>query len=238
MTSPPAPKRRLWPALTIGLIAVVMIVVVIFSYSPTDANQASEQSPQETATEPQEQQRVDLARRDSDDPLAIGELDAPVSLVMYSDFQCGYCAMWTINTLPTMLEYVEDGQLRIEWRDVAFFGEDSYQAALAGYAAGKQDHYPEFTQALFSSGSAPSPKTLTDEGLEETAKELGLDVEQFNRDRASTEASTQVGENIAEAQAIGASGTPAFLLNGIAISGAQPTEYFTQLIDIELGQNS
>ncbi|HLS03078.1 MAG TPA: hypothetical protein VK054_14070, partial [Beutenbergiaceae bacterium] len=66
MTSPPAPKRRLWPALTIGLIAVVMIVVVIFSYSPTDANQASEQSPQETATEPQEQQRVDLARRDSD----------------------------------------------------------------------------------------------------------------------------------------------------------------------------
>lgn len=245
MTSSPTPRRRLWPALTIGAIAMVMIGVVILTYSPDDATGTQPTGDASNLTESHEAQpsqedpeRIDVARRDANDPLAVGEVDAPVALVVYSDFQCRYCAMWTAETLPTMLEYVDEGQMRIEWRDIAIFGEDSYNAALAAYAAGEQGEHLAFSQALLGSGEAPSSSTITDEGLQTLASDLGLDVDAFNQDRTSQEVATQVQNNIAEAQALGASGTPAFLLNGIPISGAQPTENFTEIIDAELERAS
>lgn len=232
--------RKLWAPASIGLIAAAMIAVVIFgSNSPSESPAAPQvvtpedpvvSSPPEVSPP----QRVNMDRRDEADPLAIGDIDAPVSLVMYSDFQCTYCALWATQSLPTMLEYVDDGQMRIEWRDIAFFGDASYVAALGGVAAGNQDKYLEFNQAVFASGTNPPASMLTEEGLAGVAEEIGLDVERFVADMASDETETLVQYNMNEAQELGVTSTPTFLINGVPIMGAQPVEVFTEAIDSEL----
>lgn len=244
MTRSRSTSRRWWAPATIGVIAAAMIAVVLFSNNePGDSSPTSTQTPAAAETEPAEEAsddgvRVDVERRDPDDPLAVGALDAPVGLVMFSDFQCGFCALWSVQTLPEMLEFVEAGELRIEWRDISLFGEASNRAALAAYAAGEQGEYLAFSRALFASGSAPDATALSDDGLETLAADLDLDVDKFNDDRTGEAAAAGVQANIDEAAQLGAASTPAFLVNGRPIMGAQPTEVFVSAISEELRLNS
>ena len=66
-----------------------------------------------------------LERHDTEDTRAVGDDDAPVTLIMYSDYQCPYCANWNDETLPELMDFVDDGDLRLEMRDIAVFGEAS-----------------------------------------------------------------------------------------------------------------
>src|SRR5690606_12726645 len=67
-----------------------------------------------------------LARRDADDPTALGDPDAPVVLIAYSDYQCPFCAAWVADTQPELVErYVDSGDLRIVWREFPYKGEAS-----------------------------------------------------------------------------------------------------------------
>src|SRR5690625_7924137 len=110
MTRSRSTSRRWWAPATIGIIAAAMIAVVLFSNNdPGDSSPPDAQSPATAETEPAGEAsddgvRVDVERRDPDDPLAIGALDAPVGLVMFSDFQCGFCALGSVETLPELAE--------------------------------------------------------------------------------------------------------------------------------------
>src|SRR5699024_10957449 len=65
-----------------------------------------------------------LARRDEGDPMAMGDVDAPIVLVNYSDWRCPFCAKCARDMEPTLVsDYVETGKLRIEWRDMPIFGD-------------------------------------------------------------------------------------------------------------------
>ncbi len=67
-----------------------------------------------------------LARRDAGDALAQGRADAPVVLIEYADFKCGYCGKFARDTEPALVKkYVDDGTLRIEWRNFPIFGAES-----------------------------------------------------------------------------------------------------------------
>lgn len=248
-------SRRLWAPVAIAVIAAGMIAVVVFGKdspaSPADppAATADAESPGADSVdrapgvvgevvEPDTGARVDVERHDPDDPLSVGPVDAPVTMVMISDFQCGFCALWSVQTLPELLPYVEAEQLRIEWRDIAIFGENSHRAALSAYAAGEQGQYLEFNRALFATGKAPCAEALSDAGLESLAAELGLDLERFNADRTSPETAAKVQENIDEAAQLGAFSTPSFLINGAPVVGAQPTEVFLTAVEAELADGA
>lgn len=71
---------------------------------------------------PDEVNIADIERRDPNDPLAVGPVDAPVVMVVFSDYQCPYCAKWSNDTLTVLENYVDAGDLRVEWRDVNIFG--------------------------------------------------------------------------------------------------------------------
>lgn len=172
-----------------------------------------------------------LARRDQMDPMAVGAVDAPVTMIIYSDFFCQYCARFAEQTWPTLLkDHVQKGELRVEFRDLDIFGDHSQRAALAAYAAGMQHEYLGFHEALFEGGDNPTDEEMSDDGLKATAQRLGLDGDRLLTDMDSDEARNRVKENQDEAASIGAFSTPSFLINGEPMVGAQPTEAFVTAI--------
>ncbi len=173
-----------------------------------------------------------LVRREPGDPMALGEVDAPVVMLAYSEFQCPFCGKFARDTAPTLIEeYVEDGTLRIEWRDFPYLGPQSTTAAQAGRAAAAQDSFWAFHDELYDHQLPPNSGGLDEDYLAGIAAEIGLDVEQFRTDLTSAAAEQAVARDFAQGQAIGVTGTPAFVINGVPVMGAQPTEVFEQAIE-------
>lgn len=181
-----------------------------------------------------EADQIDLShveRRDSEDPLSIGTVDAPVTMVMFSDYQCPFCASWMDETLPVMMDYVDDEQLRIEFRDLNVFGPESERASHAAYAAALQDSYMEYHQALLADGEIRQPAELSEEALLDLAAELGLDTDQFLEDMHSEAVQEQILENQRLGTDLGAYSTPSFIVGGQPMVGAQPTDVFVDAVD-------
>lgn len=173
-----------------------------------------------------------LPRRDADDPRALGRVDAPVVLIDWSDFRCPFCAHWSNTTLTDLQPYVEAGQLRIEFRDLVLFGEESRLAAIASRAAGEQDKFWEFSAALFTAAPASGHPTITETEVIAFARAAGVpDLDRFQDDLGDPDLAAAVDAETAEARSLGISGTPFFLVNTTPISGAQPLETFTQTIE-------
>ena len=173
-----------------------------------------------------------LVRRDADDPMAMGEVDAPVVMLAYSEFQCPFCGKFARDTAPTLIEkYVEDGTLRIEWRDFPYLGAESTTAAQAGRAAGAQDSFWAFHDEMYADQLPPNSGKLDEDYVAGIADELGLDVEQFRADMTSEATQQAIADDFAQGQAIGVTGTPAFVINGVPVIGAQPTAVFEKTIE-------
>lgn len=255
----PAKSRSLLVPAVILLVAIALLVVSIM-VTGGDDDGGSESAPDVTeeagqgGTEgqdgaggqdgdapaevvaPEAPTTLDMARRAEQDPLAVGPVDAPVTLIVYSDYQCPFCASWSADTGPVMLEYAAAGDLRIEFRDIVVFGEESQTAARAAYAAGLQDRYLDFHDALFPGGEKLPARGLTEDAMIATAEELGLDVERFTADLGSPEVAAEVQRNVDEAAVIGAFSTPAFLVAGQPILGAQPTDVFVGAVEQALDE--
>ncbi|QEV18922.1 DsbA family protein [Streptomyces alboniger] len=172
-----------------------------------------------------------LARRNAEDPLAQGRADAPVVMVEYADFKCGFCGKFARDTEPGLVKkYVDEGTLRIEWRNFPIFGADSERAARGAWAAGKQGRFWQFHEAAYADGS--KEKGFGEDRLKELAQEAGVkDVGRFVRDAGSDAAKAAVKKDQEEAYGLGATSTPSFLVNGRPISGAQPDQVFDQAIE-------
>lgn len=167
-----------------------------------------------------------LARRESGDKLAVGRADAPVVLIEYSDFKCGYCGKFARDVEPALVKkYVDDGTLRIEWRNFPIFGAESEAAAKAAWAAGQQDRFTAFHTAAYADGS--KEKGFGEARLLELARQAGVpDLERFARDAAGEQAAAALAKDREEGYAIGVTSTPSFLVNGQPIAGAQPLAVF------------
>ncbi|MCX4824137.1 DsbA family protein [Streptomyces sp. NBC_01142] len=172
-----------------------------------------------------------LARRDAKDPLAVGRADAPVVMVEYADFKCGYCGKFARDTEPELVKkYVDEGTLRIEWRNFPIFGEESESAARAAWAAGRQGRFWQFHAAAYAEGA--KEQGFAEDRLEALARDAGVkDLDRFLRDLDSDGARQAVKKDQDEAYGIGATSTPSFLINGRPIAGAQPMETFTEAVE-------
>ena len=173
-----------------------------------------------------------LARRAPDDPMALGEVDADVLMIEWSDFQCPFCASFALETMPELMEeYIETGVLRFEWRDFPILGEDSLTAAMAGRAAAEQDAFFEMHDEIFERDWERNAGDLSVASLTEVADELGLDTERFEQDMQDPDLEQAVRADLEVGQQLGFTGTPAFVINGRSMIGGQPTDTFRQIID-------
>ena len=235
MSDVPARSKATIPivvAVVAALIAGVMLLAPALAESGeapvADVNRAGSRPP----VDPENDPFAHVVRRDPQDPAALGDVDAPVVMINYSEFQCPFCGKFARDTKPELVEqFVEDGTLRIEWRHFPYLGPESQTAAQAGYAAGAQGKFWEFHDAMYANQQPPNSGRLTEDYLVGVAEGIGLDGERFREDMTSSEAEAAVKEDFQEGQSIGVTGTPAFLVNGQPIMGAQPTEVFVEAIE-------
>lgn len=242
------PSARRW-AVPAAIIAVTALLVagVFWTQQEEEPAPAPAQSTAPTAPvgqrgiieHPDTVAKPDLSAQEGRDPgdlLAEGPADAPVVLVMFTDYQCPYCATWSEETLPVLREYVERGRLRIEFRDVNIYGEDSERAARASLAAAMQGAHAEYHAALFEDGEIRSAEGLSREALIALAGELGLDTEQFTQDLDSQEVRETIAANAQQGVDLGAFSTPSFVIGGEPTVGAQPTAEFTAMVEEALAE--
>lgn len=229
-------KKRAWmvPAVLVAVAVLLVGTVMMSALGGSGSDGAAAPSTPVESAPTQVEGPPDLSeaeRHDPDDLLAAGPVEAPVTLVVFSDYQCPFCARWSEETLPLMMEHVQAGDLRIEWRDVNVFGPASERAARASYAAALQGAFWEYHDALFQDGQKRSEGQLSEEALTALAEELGLDPDQFAEDMDSAQTAEQISTNEQLGLGLGAYSTPTFVLGGEPIVGAQPSQVFQDAFD-------
>jgi protein-disulfide isomerase len=161
-----------------------------------------------------------------------GAADAKVTIVEFSDFQCPFCKRVNPTIDQIMKEY--DGKVKLAFRHNPLpFHKDAMPAAKASMAAKDQGKFWEMHDALFATQT-----DLSEAGIMKAAKEAGLDLKKFEVDFKSTKNDAVIQEDMEFAKSHGASGTPAFFINGVLVKGAQPFPSFKTVIDGVLDPSS
>ncbi|GAB4587364.1 DsbA family protein [Nocardia sp. IFM 10818] len=232
------PLRKIGGGLAV-FAAVVLLVLAISQMAgkkDEDGAQAGKETSQ-SGDSAMFQQLAALARRDAKDPMARGAVNAPVVMIEFSDFQCPYCKQFAQHTEPQLVQkYLDSGQLRIEWRNAAFFGAESELAARAAWAAGQQGKFWEMHDLLFANSPAKkNTGAYTDDSVTEWAGQAGVaDLAKFRADLNSDAAKAALSADVNEAIGIGVNSTPAFLINGRPVLGARPVEQMMAVIEAGL----
>lgn len=130
-------------------------------------------------------------------------------------------------------EYVEQGLVRLEYRDYAFRGPDALRAAEAAACAADQGAYWQYHETLFLNQS--SPEGFSNVRLKQIAETLGLDTAAFNECLDSGEKRAGIEAELAEGQAQGVDSTPTVLVNGVEAEWA-PWESLKPAIEIALAE--
>jgi len=166
-----------------------------------------------------------------DDPF-IGADDAPVVIVEFGDFNCGFCKRFNDNTMQPILEAYGD-KIRFTYRDFPILAESSLTAALAAQCANEQEKFWPFHDLLFANQGDFSRDSLV-----RMAGEVGADTTVFASCLDDQKYMDEVVNDYREAQRIGVRGTPAFFINGRPISGAQGYQVFADIIEQEIEATS
>jgi protein-disulfide isomerase len=157
-----------------------------------------------------------------------GPETAAVTIVEFSDFQCPFCS----RVGPTLKKIKEEygDQVRVVFKHQPLsFHAKAPAAHAAAEAAHRQGKFWEMHDKIFADQKAMSPEKYV-----EYATELGLDLEQFQKDVASAEVKSRIDADTKQAAKLGSTGTPGFFVNGLNLKGAKPFEAFKEVIDKEL----
>lgn len=182
---------------------------------------------------------LSVERRAVNDPLALGKVDAPVVMVMFADYRCPFCAKFSRDTEPQLVErFVSNGTLRLEWRDFPIFGDQSMLAARAGRAAAEQGKFWDFNHAVFAVAPDRGHADLTEDALIGFAEQVGVpDIDKFTAAMRGPTFDAAINADLTQATSLGVPSTPAFIVNGDPILGAQPTEDFERAIEAAAEQS-
>ncbi|HWV37056.1 MAG TPA: thioredoxin domain-containing protein [Vulgatibacter sp.] len=157
-----------------------------------------------------------------------GPAGAKVTIVAFSDFQCPFCSR--VNPTLKQIEDTYGKDVRLVFRHLPLpFHKDAKPAAEAAMAAHEQGKFWEMHDKLFQ-----NQRDLSRATFERYAQEIGLDMNKFRAALDSGKFRAYVENDERYAGTVGATGTPAFFINGKKVSGAQPFDNFKRVIDEEL----
>jgi protein-disulfide isomerase len=163
-----------------------------------------------------------------DDPF-LGPKEAPITIIQFAEYQCPYCGKAGESVDQVMKEY--EGKIKMVYRDFPLsFHDRAIPAAVAANCSGEQGKYFEMHNLLMGNQRALSESDLTAH-----ATSLSLDLDKWNECRKDPKQSAEVNKDFEDGQKVGVTGTPAFFVNGVMLSGAVPFAQFKEIIDRELG---
>ncbi len=169
-----------------------------------------------------------------DKPAAtLGDKNAKVVMVEFTDFQCPFCKRSFSDTWPQIKkDYVETGKVKVVYRDLPLtFHPNAKPAALAARCAGDQDKYIEMHDKLFETQDEWVNLGDAKDKFVEYAKAVGVSSAKFTTCYDGKKFEKEIDADLAMANEVGATGTPTFFINSKQIVGAQPINVFTQAID-------
>lgn len=169
----------------------------------------------------------------SEDPVW-GKREAPVTVVIFSDFQCPFCSR-VEPTLEQVKSTYGPDKVRLVWKNQPLPFHDkakpAAEAAQTVFMLKGSEAFWKFHDTAFK-----NQKELSPESFEKWAVAAGVDAAKFKSELATHKAAKKVDEDAALANKVGANGTPAFRINGVELSGAQPFDKFKETIDKELSK--
>ncbi|MEM4248345.1 MAG: thioredoxin domain-containing protein [Candidatus Nanoarchaeia archaeon] len=224
-------QSLLWQIISIVLLIVLVASIWTGGFGLREPTGAVANVPEQN-----EPERVKVS---VDDDAVLGDEDAPVTIIEFSDFQCPYCARFVLNTLPEIKEkYIDTGKVKLVFRDFPLrFHANAANAALAAECA--EDKYFEMHDKLFAGqadwASAEDPKSV----FRGYAKDLGIDATKWETCYGSKKYAEENSKDFSDGSAAGVSGTPTFFIGNdkdgyIKVVGALPYDAFKQAIDAEL----
>ncbi|MBS3137310.1 DsbA family protein [Candidatus Woesearchaeota archaeon] len=232
-------KITLWKVVS-GILGILLILSIftggfgLSNDSPTGAAvvaPAPSKAAQPTPSIPSAR-ATDMKTLADDDPF-LGNEDALVTIIEFSDYECPFCERFYRQTLPSIKSaYIETGKVKFIYRDFPLsFHSQAEQAAIAANCAGEQGKYFQFHDKIFDNGGAGG-KSNAD--YKKWTQEIGLDVPKWEKCTNDPAQKQEIQKDISDGSAAGISGTPGFIINDKLLSGAQPFSAFQQVIEAEI----
>jgi len=207
----------------VAVLAAALLIILNIGRSP---QVAGARLPYETGVTPE------------GDPYK-GSPDAPLHLLVYSDFLCGHCGALADVLEALSPEYVETGKIQVVFRNYAFLTPESVRSAEASECALDQgaDEFWKYHDVLYANrGTGLS--AYSDTRLREYAQQVGLDISMFNTCLDSEATAGKVQIDMDRGIADGVEGTPTWFINGEMEVGAQREDALRALFDDMLAEGS
>lgn len=189
-------------------------------------------------------QAAEPVKISTDNDPVIGNSDAPITIVEFSDFQCPFCARFHTQTLPSILEeYIEQGKVKLVFRDfpIQSIHPNALPASVAAECANDQNKFREMHDMLFEKQSEWN-KIETADALSlfsQYASSMQLDQGVFDSCLTSGKHIPEIQNDLNDGREYGVTGTPGFFVGNdqigfVELKGAQPFESFKKVIDAQL----
>ena len=248
-------KKSTFNGLIIGIIVLVGITAFLAGTytSNLNSNQISEEDLDEAIAKlelkllqnqlPTKQAAAPVKISIDDDPI-IGDPNAPITIVEFSDFQCPFCARFHVQTLPAIIEeYIEQGKVKLVFRDfpIQSIHPNALPASVAAECANEQGKFKEMHDVLFEKQNEWN-RIETVQALSlfsQYSADIGMGQEEFDSCLTSGKYIEEIQNDLNDGRDYGISGTPGFFIGNdkigyVELKGAQPFESFKKIIDAQL----
>jgi protein-disulfide isomerase len=249
-------KKSTFNGLIIGLIAIgIVAAFFVGSYtSNLNSNQISEKDLKEAIAKlelkilqnqlPTDEPKQTVNISADNDPI-IGNPDAPITIIEFSDFQCPFCARFYTQTLPLIHEeYIETGKVKLVFRDfpIQSIHPNAVVASVASECANEQSKFKDMHDMLFEKQNEWNRQETVDalSLFSQYATQIQLQQETFDSCLTSGKYMDEISKDLKDGKDYGVSGTPGFFVGNeqigyVEIKGAQPFDSFKKIIDTQLG---
>ncbi len=248
-------KKSTFNGLILGLVLVIGIAAFFAGSYVTNlnSNQISEKDLDDAIAKlelkilqnqlPTKQPQLPVKISADNDPI-IGNPDAPITIIEFSDFQCPFCARFHSQTLPLILdEYIEQGKVKLVFRDfpIQSIHPNALPASIAAECANEQGKFKEMHDMLFDNQNEWNKQDTVDalSSFSQYATNIQLEQETFDSCLTNGKYIEEIKKDLDDGRNYGVSGTPGFFVGNdeigyVELKGAQPFESFKKIIDAQL----
>jgi protein-disulfide isomerase len=176
------------------------------------------------------------------DGKALGEPGAPITILVFSDFQCPFCGVLATTTEEQVIEqYVNTGQARLEYKhyivvDANVGGSESRDAAEASECAAEQGQFWNYHNFVFGNQQGEGRGAFAERRLKAFAEAIGLDMGRFNACFDSNRYAGAVRADEALGRQMGLTGTPTVFINGFKVESPLDLSEYQRIISAQLQQ--